>query len=384
MKLRRSAGNDCVRPSRSTTLGAVGFVVAALALAACTVSPSATNPSQSGSGGSTTTTKPPTPLTASVKTPPNGSPGTSPIRILFSSPLAKGWTPPTLSPTTTGAWSVTNGGREIVFQPDGAFPPSSSVSVNVPAGEPARNGTVLASAVEKTFTTAAGSTVRMQQILASLGYLPVTFTPASAAPETTQSEEQEAYQPPAGSFAWRWPGSMPGLQTHWLAGAFGPMTKGAIMSFQRVEGLPVNGQVTPALWQSLFQASLAGTQNPDGYSWADVVEGSPETLTLWHDGKVVLQANVNTGIPARPTYLGTYDVYLRYTYQIMKGTNPDGSHYADPVYWVSYFKGGDAIHGFVRASYGYPQSLGCVELPPATAKIVYPYTPRGTVVTVQT
>jgi hypothetical protein len=37
------------------------------------------------------------------------------------------------------------------------------------------------------------------------------------------------------------------------------------------------------------------------------------------------------------------------------------------VYWINYFNGGDAVHGFVRASYGFPQSLGCVELPIPTA-----------------
>ena len=48
----------------------------------------------------------------------------------------------------------------------------------------------------------------------------------------------------------------------------------------------------------------------------------------------------------------------------MEGTNPDGSHYNDVgVPWVNYFSGGDAIHGFVRPGYGWPQSLGCVEVP---------------------
>jgi lipoprotein-anchoring transpeptidase ErfK/SrfK len=49
---------------------------------------------------------------------------------------------------------------------------------------------------------------------------------------------------------------------------------------------------------------------------------------------------------------------------------------------VSYFNGGDALHGFIRASYGWPQSLGCVEMPFASAKTVFPYTPIGTLVTV--
>ena len=67
----------------------------------------------------------------------------------------------------------------------------------------------------------------------------------------------------------------------------------------------------------------------------------------------------------------------------MKGTNPDGSTYDDPnVPYASYFNGGDALHGFVRASYGSPQSNGCVEMSYANAAQVWPLTPIGTLVTV--
>jgi hypothetical protein len=68
----------------------------------------------------------------------------------------------------------------------------------------------------------------------------------------------------------------------------------------------------------------------------------------------------------------------------MTGTNPGGSHYSDPgIKWVSYFNGGDAIHAFDRASFGTPQSVGCVELPAAAAAKIWPYTPIGTLVTVE-
>jgi lipoprotein-anchoring transpeptidase ErfK/SrfK len=74
--------------------------------------------------------------------------------------------------------------------------------------------------------------------------------------------------------------------------------------------------------------------------------------------------------------------HLRVT--TMSGTNPDGSHYSDPgIQYVSYFNGGDALHAFNRASFGTPQSLGCVELPLAAARTVWPYTPIGTLVTVE-
>jgi hypothetical protein len=67
---------------------------------------------------------------------------------------------------------------------------------------------------------------------------------------------------------------------------------------------------------------------------------------------------------------------------VMQGTNLDGSTYADQVYWVSYFHGGDAVHYFDRGSYGWPQSLGCVELPSTTAQASYGYLTYGSLVTV--
>ena len=92
---------------------------------------------------------------------------------------------------------------------------------------------------------------------------------------------------------------------------------------------------------------------------------------------------VNTGIPPAPTAQGMFAVFEHAPSVTMSGTNPDGSHYSDPgVPYVSYFNGGDALHGFLRASYGSAQSLGCVEMPYSEAAAVYPYTPIGTLVDV--
>jgi L,D-transpeptidase catalytic domain len=97
----------------------------------------------------------------------------------------------------------------------------------------------------------------------------------------------------------------------------------------------------------------------------------------------VLSTAVNTGIASAPTATGTYPVFEHLPVTTMSGTNPDGSHYSDPgIQWVSYFNGGDALHSFTRAQYGFPQSLGCVEMPLGPASQVYPYTPIGTLVTV--
>ena len=73
---------------------------------------------------------------------------------------------------------------------------------------------------------------------------------------------------------------------------------------------------------------------------------------------------MNTGVPAAPTPFGTHAVFEHIPVGTMRGLNPDGSRYVDPgIKWISYFNGGEAIHGFNRATYGFPQSVGCVEAP---------------------
>jgi lipoprotein-anchoring transpeptidase ErfK/SrfK len=154
-----------------------------------------------------------------------------------------------------------------------------------------------------------------------------------------------------------------------------------VMAFENTQGMTADGVDGPQVWRALIDAVIHGKHNTFGYSVADVSEGSPETLNLWHNGQTVLTAQVNTGIPQAPTATGTFAVFEHLPVTTMSGTNPDGSHYSDPgIPWTSYFNGGDALHGFIRASYGSPQSLGCVEMPFATAGRVYPYTPIGTIV----
>jgi lipoprotein-anchoring transpeptidase ErfK/SrfK len=123
--------------------------------------------------------------------------------------------------------------------------------------------------------------------------------------------------------------------------------------------------------------------DPSTYNYVYVSKSEPETATVYQNGVEVYSTLANTGVAGAPTADGTFPVYSRFKVTTMTGTNPDGTKYSDPgIPWVSYFNGGDALHGFVRGSYGYPQSDGCVEMPPAHAAVVFPYTPIGTLVTV--
>ncbi len=160
------------------------------------------------------------------------------------------------------------------------------------------------------------------------------------------------------------------------------MLKGAVMAFESDHGLAMDGIAGPGVWRTLFKAVAAGQRNHHGYTYARARKKLPEELTIWHDGHVVFRSLANTGIPVAPTADGTAPVYLRYRYQIMRGTNPDGSKYADPVQFVAYFRAGEAVHYFPRYSYGSPQSLGCVELPLGPAAKAWPYLTYGSLVTV--
>jgi peptidoglycan hydrolase-like protein with peptidoglycan-binding domain len=235
------------------------------------------------------------------------------------------------------------------------------------------------------FTTGQYSTLRLQEILAQLGYLPLTWTPAAgaAAPGAGAAAQlSAAYAPPAGTFSWD-AGYPAQLRTFWSQGQACTLDQGAVTGFEADHSLPTDGVAGPKVWQALLAAAARDQRDTHGYSYAIASKSSPETLTIWHDGGKVFSSLANTGVAAAPTADGTFPVYEKLSFQVMQGTNPDGSHYSDPVEWVSYFNGGDAVHYFDRSSYGFPQSVGCVELPYTAAKEAYPYLPYGTLVTVE-
>jgi peptidoglycan hydrolase-like protein with peptidoglycan-binding domain len=306
-----------------------------------------------------------------------------PITLTFSKPVSKvlGSNRPVLSPAASGSWHVT-GLHSMVFEPSGyGYGLGATVKLAVPAGVGLVGGHITAQGSTATFTVPGGSTLRLQQLLAQLGYLPVSFTPAKPVANTLGGQLQAAQHAPAGNFSWRWGNVPAALRSFWSPGASGVMTRGAIMAFESDHGMATDGVAGPGLWKAVIAAAIKGQRSTFGYTFVSVSEGSPETETTWHNGRNVVHGLVNTGIPAAPTATGTFPVFEHLPVTTMSGTNPDGSHYSDPgIPWTSYFNGGDALHGFIRGGYGYPQSLGCVEMPFSEAHAVYQYTPIGTLV----
>jgi len=313
----------------------------------------------------------------------------TPLRLTFSEPVDRvlGSALPKLTPAVSGHWRKADS-HALVFTPSGwGIPFGANVHVDLPKAVSVRgpDGQDASTTRRISWTVPPGSTLRLEQLLADAGYLPVTWKPSGAAvAHTPAAEVAAATDPPAGSFSWRYSNTPHELRSMWIAGQPNQILRGAIMKFQDRHKLTVDGFAGAQVWKALLADTIAGKRLTSGYSYVYVHRNVPQLLTLWHNGHTVLTSPGNTGVPSAPTQLGTFPVFEHIAEGTMSGTNPDGSHYNDPgIKWISYFNGGDALHAFNRASFGTPQSLGCVELPLAAAAKVWPYTPIGTLVTIE-
>jgi len=301
-----------------------------------------------------------------------------PVRTIFGTRL------PTLTPAVPGRWHLLDT-HTLTFRPGGlGYPLSSHLAVQLPE----RVGLARAAGGGNIGTlewdVRHGTVLRLEQLLAQAGYLPLSWNAADPVTPTAHGELDATVEPPAGRFHWRYQNTPHELRALWRTGKWNEIVRGAVMMFEDTHHLEVDGFVGPKVWGALLADTLAGRKRTEGYSYVYVHRNVPQSLTLWNNGKTILRSPGNTGVPAAPTQLGTFPVFEHIPIGTMSGTNPDGSHYHDPgIRYISYFNHGDAIHAFNRSSFGTPQSLGCVELPLAAAAKVWPYTPIGALVTVE-
>jgi len=314
---------------------------------------------------------------------------TAPIYLTFSKPVSEvlGSGHPRISPHVPGHWREANS-HTLEFTPSGfGAPLGSQVTLQLPNPVAVTAGAGgLRQTDQIAWAVPQGSTLRLQQLLAETGYLPVVWHPSgSPVARTPSAQAQAAVQPPSGSFSWRYPNTPHQLQALWAPGQWSVVMKGAVMKFENANDMTVDGEAGPAVWHALLSYVLEGRRLSEPYSYVYVHREIPETMTLWSAGRTVETSPANTGISGAETELGTFPVFEHIPEGTMSGTNPDGSHYEDPgIKWISYFNGGDALHNFDRSSFGTPQSLGCVELPLEAAAEEWPYTTIGTLVTIET
>lgn len=310
------------------------------------------------------------------------------ISLTFSQPIAQalGGARPRVVPAVQGSWHEADS-HTLVFTPSGfGAPMGSELRIELPRAVAVSSGNTLRTTSQLAWPVPPGSTLRLQQLLADTGYLPLVWHPDGAhVAANPAAQVRAAVEPPAGHFTWRYPDTPSQLQALWAPGQENEITRAAIMKFENLHEMTVDGEAGPQVWRALIGTALAGHRLSEPYSYVYVHREVPETATLWSAGRTVITTPANTGIAGAETALGTYPVFEHIPEGTMSGTNPDGSHYEDPgIKWISYFNGGDALHNFDRASFGTPQSLGCVELPLAAAAEIWKYTPIGTLVTIET
>ena len=373
----------------------------AQASAATTVSSAAPQTTPAGSTPTTTTGQTTPSTTAGTPTTPTGTPpprpaprtrltglpseaiadGTAQLVVRLSAAPAPNSPAPLLSPSVAGTWRSV--GDSETFTPKSTLEPCSSYTLTVWAGTDALGHPPLGTAHRQTLHIACPSLRGLQQALARLRYLPYTIDAthgrnSGARAESRGSAAHYAFDPPAARLVAN-ESQAPGL----AYGSLDTTTRGALIVYQSDHGLSATGAPDGSTWASLLAAETLGHVDPTPYTFVTVSESSPETLEVHRGGRVVISTPANTGVAGAETERGTFPIYARYVSTTMTGTNPDGSHYSDPgVPWVNYFNGGDAVHGFPRASYGFPQSNGCVELPIGTAGQVYPLLAIGDLVVV--
>jgi L,D-transpeptidase catalytic domain len=298
------------------------------------------------------------------------------VTIKLSAPPTSGAPMPTLTPPVAGKWWVN--GNTLTFVAASGYSPwaNERVTVKPPLAAPG----------SWAFSVAPVSVLRVQELLAELGYLPLNVDIKKGEPLLSKEPRRAAQVPTAAlpaAFTWRYPSSPYSLKSLWSPDQYTVMTQGAVMEFEAAVGLPTDGVVGAGVWGALTSAVAGRHLDNAPYDYLVVNESLPESLVVWQGGKPVYETPVNTGVPGAVTPFGTWPVYARYVTTTMAGTDPDGYHYdVSGIPWVAYFMGGDAVHGYWRSYYGYPQSNGCVELPISNAQVVWSMDPIGTLVTV--
>ena len=263
----------------------------------------------------------------------------------------------------------------LTYALDSPLIPYTQEVVTIPGGAhglTSKSGATLSSSHTVAFGVAAGDTLRLQQLLAAARLPAGRLLPDRRRPRPRPTWPSTSRAPSRGAG----PACPTQLTSQWTQGTMNQITKAAIEDFENQNSIGVDGEAGPTVWTALLNDVINNKVSATPYVYVLVNKVVPQTATLWNNGTVQYTVPVNSGAPGADTTDGTYAVFEHVRFSDMKGTNVDGSTYDDPnVPYASYFNGGDALHGFVRASYGTPQSNGCVEMSYANAALIWALDP---------
>ncbi len=105
---------------------------------------------------------------------------------------------------------------------------------------------------------------------------------------------------------------------------------------------------------------------------------SSQMTYMFENGEVVRSFPISSGLPDTATPTGRFEVFAHVSMQDM-GCFEGALYCTENVPWVVYFAPDIAFHGaYWHNNFGQQMSHGCVNLPVATAKYLYDWTPTGT------
>jgi hypothetical protein len=112
--------------------------------------------------------------------------------------------------------------------------------------------------------------------------------------------------------------------------------------------------------------------------WIDV-DLSEQVLTAYEGNTPVRTVPVSTGLPATPTPVGQFRIWVKFEADDMEGPG----YYLPDVPYVMYFHMGYGLHGvYWHANFGQPMSHGCVNMPTPEAEWLFHWAEVGTLVNI--
>ena len=172
-----------------------------------------------------------------------------------------------------------------------------------------------------------------------------------------------------------------GYWTGPVDGVLDAATKQALIAFQKWEGRPITGKLTPNELDSIRNATAPQARDL-GYEHVEV-DVDRQILMLVSDDDRVRVLPVSTGNDKPFIEHGEQSVAYtpRGRFVVYNKTFGWEDAQIGSVYYANYISGGVAIHGYLSVP-TQPASHGCIRIPMFAAREVSKLTPRGTIVLV--
>jgi len=128
--------------------------------------------------------------------------------------------------------------------------------------------------------------------------------------------------------------------------------------------------VGPDEWimQTAIAKVIPRSHPPEGFDWDRWIEVNlyEQTVAVYDQGQLVFATIIASGDPPYWTYTGVFRIYQKYQAASMQGRFPKDkseNYYLEKVPWTMYYDEARAFHGaYWRASLGFPQSHGCINM----------------------